>query len=150
MLDTAAEMFENMSEMMRKLKKLSYEKNMKVFREKYGHYIDEMLAACDGSEEKEAAAKEASSAFTASVQKTYAKCGKLIKKERIEGRTQADLNFFMIYYVFPAILLSESESKDLLADTLCKQWNAAFGQGIGYTTYDKIHDNFREKIFGII
>ena len=58
--------------------------------------------------------------------------------------------YFMIYYVFPAVLLVERDSKDLIASSIQEAWAAKFkDSNIGYTSYDKIYGGFREKIFGI-
>ena len=63
---------------------------------------------------------------------------------------QADINFFMIYYVFPAILKTGHEDSRLVADSICAEWKGRFKNSeIGYTDYDTLHDSFREKIFGI-
>ena len=61
-----------------------------------------------------------------------------------------DLNFFMIYYVFPAILMTQYDDAKLMADTLCETWGNSFkGAKIGYTDYETLHESFKEKIFGI-
>ena len=68
----------------------------------------------------------------------------------MNGRTQADLNFFMIYYVFPAILLVENENVTLIADAIRDEWRKAFKNSqISYTDYESLLGSFREKIFGI-
>lgn len=144
MLDQVETIFDNMLVMMKKLKKDSYEKNMKTFRETYGHFFDEMVQYADASEDKEAAAREAAIVFTEAVNRKYAVKGK------IRPRTQADLNFFMIYYVFPAILLTASENSDLIAKSIRDEWKMKFkDSNINYTDYDRIYGGFREKIFGI-
>ena len=72
------------------------------------------------------------------------------KNGKIKGSLQADLNFFMIYYVFPAILMTQSDHAKLMADTLCETWGKSFKGGkIGYTDYETLHKSFKEKIFGI-
>ena len=59
-------------------------------------------------------------------------------------------NFFMIYYVFPAILLSDDECAPCLCDGIRDSWNARFANtNINYTTYNKLYSSFRNKIFGI-
>ena len=61
-----------------------------------------------------------------------------------------DLNFFMIYYVFPAILMTQSDNAKMMADTLCETWGKSFKDSkIAYTDYDSLYSSFREKIFGI-
>ena len=72
------------------------------------------------------------------------------KKGVVEARTQVDLNFFMIYYVFPTILGMESEDSKMIAEGVRKVWKKSFKEGdIQYTDYDTLYGAFREKIFGI-
>lgn len=95
-------------------------------------------------ENPEAAAKEISKTIVDAVKSRYEVKGK------IKGTVQTDLNFFMIYYVFPAILKRDHEQAKLLADTLCETWGSSFKDSkIGYTDYDTLYNSFREKIFGI-
>lgn len=144
MLDRVESIFDNMLDMMKKLKKTSYETNMKTFRESYGHYFTEMTQYVEKSEDKEAAAEEIAHIFIDAV------IGKFSVKGKIRSRTQADLNFFMIYYFFPALLLTESETRDLVARSVRDKWASSFKESnINYTDYDKIYGGFREKIFGI-
>ena len=73
-----------------------------------------------------------------------------ISAAMIKGRMQADINLFMIYYVFPAILLTGDEEADRLCTGMKEAWNARFSDtNISYTTYDKLYDSFNEKIFGM-
>lgn len=144
MLEQAASMFDGMQAMIKKLKKASYETNMKEFRRRHGETIREMTDHIDAGEDKDRAAGEAADALIASVRSAFEKNGK------IRGTVQVDLNFFMIYYVFPAILLTEHEEAKRLADVLCAKWGSAFKNSkIGYTDYTSLHKSFREKIFGI-
>lgn len=145
MLDQIETIFDGMQGMMKKLKKSSYEKNMKEFRERNGHYFLEMSDYMEQAEEKEPAARELAVCFVDQVKDHFEVKGK------IKGRTQADLNFFMIYYTFPAILLMESTEAELLAAAICSEWGERFQNSkIGYADYDKIHGAFRDKIFGIL
>ena len=144
MLDQVAIIFENMDEMLRKLKRDSYESNMKKFREAYGHFFTEMTETMDEADDKDEAAREIADTFVEAVKERFAKKGK------IRGRKQADLNFFMIYYVFPALLLTESEYAGQIADVLCAEWGSSFpASKIGYTTYEELYKGFRTKILGI-
>ncbi len=144
MLNQVVTMFEGMTKKVKRLKKTSYEENMKVFREKYGHYIDEMIKYIEENADKKIAAKEASLCFVNQVKEHFSVRGK------VKSVTQLDLNLFMIFYVFPAILLTYHEDAKLLADTLCGTWNEQFKKtNIGYTDYDTLYKSFREKIFGI-
>ena len=131
-------------EMLKKLKKLSYEENMKRFRKEQGHFIDEMISYVKSSSDTEAAAKEIGKVFSDGVFDAFSVNG------RIKGRKQADLNFFMIYYVFPAILLTDEDCSAVICDSLRDEWNARFDDTyINYTTYDRLYSTFRNKIFGI-
>ncbi|GFI16051.1 hypothetical protein IMSAG249_02188 [Lachnospiraceae bacterium] len=144
MLEGVEKIFEEMQPMMKKLKKSSYEKNMFDFREKHSHYFREMADYMDQAQDKEKAAGEMAASFVDKVEKHYTQKGK------IGGRVQADLNFFMIYYTFPAILLTGSEHAKVIADTICREWGARFKDSkIGYTDYYTLYDGFRDKIFGI-
>lgn len=144
MLEGVEKIFENMQAMMKKLKKASYEKNMAEFRERHGHYFSEMMDYMEQAENKEGAAGEIASDFVDRVEKNYAVKGK------INGRVQADLNFFMIYYTFPAILMTGSGYAKMVADAVCGEWGNRFKNSkIGYADYDTIYSGFREKILGI-
>ncbi len=144
MLEQAASMFDGMQTMMKKLKKASYEVHMKEFRRTYGDMIREMTDHTGAGEDKRRAAGDVADAFIDSVRRRFEKNGK------ISGTVQVDLNFFMIYYVFPAILLTEHEDAKIVADVLCEKWGEAFKNSkIGYTDYASLHKSFREKIFGI-
>lgn len=144
MLDNAAILFENKKVMLKKLKKKTYEANMKEFRANYRGIFDEMTALMDSSEDKPARAKEIGEGFTASVWDAFSKNGK------ISGVNQFDLNLFMIYYVFPAILLTYHDDAKLLCDELCASWNSRLKSGqIGYKDYDTLYKSFNEKILGL-
>ena len=143
MLNNVSSMFDNMVPMLKKVKKKNYEQRMKSFRDNYGHFITEMLRYIKGSADVDAGLVKMAFDFVKDVKNKFEVKGK------INGRTQADMNFFMIYYVFPAILLEESEYADKLAETICYRWNSVFKCNIGYTTYEKLYSSFKEKIFGI-
>ena len=128
----------------KKLKKNSYEKNMVQFREVNGHYFSEMMDYMEGEEDKEKAAEEIGKTFVDKVEAAYEKKGK------VSGKVQTDLNFFMIYYTFPAILMTHSEYAKQVADSICGEWGMRFKDSkIGFADYDTIYSGFREKIFGI-
>lgn len=146
MLNNIETLFDNQQEMMKHLKKKSYEKNMKEFLEKNQHYFQEMTEYLDVASDKEKAAEEIGIRLVDAVEERFSKG----KKGKIVSYVQADLNMFMIYYVFPAILKTEHADKKLIADGICNAWRARFKGGqIGYTDYDSIYSSFREKIFGI-
>ncbi|MCI9442598.1 MAG: hypothetical protein HFH15_15520 [Ruminococcus sp.] len=146
MLEGVESMFDNMDSMLKKLKKNSYEANMKTFRHTYGHYFQEMTEFVGQSEEKEQAAEFIGNEFAGKVKEKY----KSAKNGKIKSYVQADLNFMMIYYVFPALLMTEHKSAKAIADGLCTAWGQQFKDGqIQYTDYDTLYNGFREKIFGI-
>ena len=144
MLNQVESIFDDMAAMLKKIKKKTYEPRMKDFRERHGHYFTEMTEYLDSMEDKEQAAQDVADAFVEAV-KAHAEV-----KGKIGGRKQVDMNFFMIYYVFPAILLTEHENAKDIADAICKKWGKTFkDSNIGYTTYEKLNESFRNKIFGI-
>ncbi len=144
MLDHVEAIFDDMTIMMKKLKKPTYKKNMDEFCKNHGHFFCEMVEYVEKEDNHEEASKKIAEIFTDRVYKCFSKKGK------IKGCTQADLNFFMIYYVFPAILMKKSEYVDLVAEGICKEWGTKFkDSSIRYADYDKIYNSFRGKIFGI-
>ena len=143
MLEKIETIFDHMGPMLKKLKKKQYEENMKAFRQEYNHYFFEMTDYMK-TEKKEVMANEIASAFVKAVKEKFEVKGKIKEYQQI------DLNFFMIYYVFPAILMTQHEDAVLIADTLCKVWGDSFKESrIQYADYDTIHNSFKEKIFGI-
>jgi len=144
MLEQAVTMFDDLTPKVKRVKKKAYEENMKTFRRTYGHYLDEMTQYVEGKEDKKSAAKEVSLCLINQIKERFSVRGK------IKSVVQMDLNMFMIYYVFPAILLTYHDDAKLLADTLCETWNTEFKkENIGYTDYDTLYKSFKEKIFGI-
>ena len=144
MLDGVEKIFDQMKPMMKKLKKASYEHNMEGFRRENGHYFREMVDYVEEAGQKEEAAKEIAVLFTEKVGEKFG------GKKKISGILQADLNFFMIYYVFPSILLTGSDYAKTTADAVCAEWGNRFKDSkINYADYDTIYKGFREKVFGI-
>ena len=145
MLQGIETIFEDRDKMMAHLKKKKYEEYTKCFIQKHGHYFEEMTAYVGSAENKGNAADEIGECLVSAVKQTFEN-----KKGKIGARTQSDLNFFMIYYVFPTILGTESEDAKLIADGVCNAWKKNFKDSdIGYTDYDTLYHSFREKIFGI-
>ncbi len=146
MLNQIETIFDDMKPMMKKLKKKNYRENMDGFLNRHGHYFHEMTALTAGAEDKEKTAAEIATVFVDGVERKFISP----KKGRIDGVVQLDLNFFMIYYVFPAILLTEHADARLIADRIRDEWSRRFKDSdIQYTDYDSIYGAFREKIFGI-
>lgn len=144
MLKDAHLMFQDMDAILRGLKKKTYEKNMEIYRDKYGYFFDEMINTVASADDKEAAAGELAGSICEQVLATYNKRGRIPKKLLM------NINFVLIYYIFPAILMTGSEDATLIADTLRDKWNAFFGCTINYTTYDVIYDGFQNRIFGFV
>ena len=144
MLGQVEVLFEDRAAMMRKLKKNSYEDNMKRFRDDHGKIIDEMISAIKESDDSTASAERVGADFADKIHDAYMVNGK------IRGADQADLNLFMIYYVFPAILLTGDTCAPSLCEGLKKAWNNRFkNTNISYTDYETLYDAFRNKIFGL-
>lgn len=119
---------------------------MQQFLGKNQHFFREMTDHMDAAQDKEKAADEIADILAECVEGRFAKG----EKKKISSRTQADVNFFMIYYIFPAILKTEHADCRLIADRICAEWKRRFkDSAIGYTDYDSLHESFREKIFGI-
>ena len=145
MLKGIENIFENRNNMLKHLKKKNFEENTETFKANYGHLFDEMFEYVKDAEDKKAAAEEIAKVFIDAVTKKFAG-----KNGKISGRDQVDLNFFMIYYVFPTILSYESDDNKTIADAICDKWGASFKDSkIQYTDYDSLYGSFRHKIFGI-
>ena len=140
-------MFDNMEAMMDRIKKKVYAERMERFREKNLEILAQMTDFVEQAEEQERdkAAAQVAKALADAVEAGFAKRGK------ISGRTQMDINLFMIYFVFPAILLTQSEYAGLLADAIRDEWRGRFknSEQLSYTTYEEIYGTFQEKIFGM-
>ena len=147
MLEQAGVMFDNMEAMMYRFKKKSYKERMEQFREKNEAILSEMTGFVEQAEEQERdeAAAQAAKALANAVEARFAKRGK------ISGRSQMDINLFMIYFVFPAILLTQSEYAGRLADAIRDEWRVHFKNSaqLSYTTYEEISGTFQEKFLGL-
>ena len=145
MLQGIETVFDNKEKMLGHLKKKSYEKNTAEFLERNGHYFQEMAEYVARAEDKEAADREIGECLVKAVNDHFSN-----KKGKIDSRTQVDLNFFMIYYVFPSVLGLEGDDSNLIAEGICQVWGKSFKESkIKYTDYDSLYQSFREKIFGI-
>ena len=152
MLDLAniAEIFDDYKSKIGRLKKSQYEENMKHFRKKYGHYFDAMLEEVDRAGDKEAVARAIGEQLAEAVFETMSTNSRFFGR-KIKGTVQTDLNIFMIYYVFPAILLTDHMQAVCLCDNIRDSWKANFkGSDIQYADYRTMYDNFQEKLLGIM
>lgn len=145
MLEQAAAMFDDMEGMLNRIKKKVYRERMEFFRSKNAQIFSEMVGFAEQAEKRDEAAGQVAKAFADAVEARFARRGK------ISARSQMDINLFMIYFVFPAILLTGSECAVPLADAIRDEWRGRFrdsGQ-LGYATYEEISNTFREKFLGI-
>jgi len=142
MLDNVQVMFDDRKAIVGKLKKATYEANMPIYREKYGDFFNEMTQFVAGSEDVNGAADELATCFCDKVFDAFNKRGK------VSSGMVFDLNFVMIYYIFPALLLTEDENATVIADAITGKWNEKFGCTIQYGTYDLILSGFKTKLFG--
>ena len=144
MLENIVTIFDDMSIMLKHLKKKRYEENMERFRGLHGHYFSEMATLMEEAADKEQTAQEiAVTVLDAAKQK-------LTRFGRIPGYAEVNLTFFMIYYIFPAILLTESPYSTAIADALQEEFKVRFkNSNISYADYQTIYDGFNEKILGI-
>ncbi len=145
MLEQAGSMFDNMEAMMYRIKKKVYKERMAAFQEKNGALLKEMTGFVEQAQDRPAAAKQVAEGLADAVEARFAKRG------RINGRSQTDINMFMIYYVFPAILMTQSECAVSLADAIRDEWRVRFRDSaqLNYTTFEEISSTFQEKILGL-
>lgn len=145
MLEQAGMMFDNMEAMLYRIKKKVYQERMEQFREKNQETLAEMTDLVEQAADREATAAQVAETFAGVVEQRFAKRGK------ISGRSQMDINLMMIYYVFPAILLTQSECAVLLADAIRDEWRRRFRDSaqLQYAGFDELCSNFQEKFLGI-
>ena len=145
MLEQAGMMFDNMELMLYRIKKKVYKERMEQFREKNQETLTEMTGLVEQAADREEAAAQVAKVLADVVEHRFAKRGK------ISGSSQMDINLMMIYYVFPAILLTQSECAVLLADAIRDEWRRRFRDSaqLQYTTFEELCSNFQEKFLGI-
>lgn len=114
--------------------KSSYESNTNRFKEDRYPEFSDLVKADDVAAE--------SQKFCEDVFLAFKKFGK------VRAADLMNLNYFMIYYVFPTILCEEQEGK-VICDTLRDTWNSYFKSNINYTDYNTLYEGFQTKIFGI-
>ncbi len=138
-------MFDDMEAMMYRIKKKVYKERMEVFQRKNIDTIKEMTGYVEKAEDKKEAAAEVAVALAEAVANRFGKKGK------ISGRSQMDINLYMIYYVFPSILMTKSECAEILADAIRDEWRGRFRDSaqMNYTTFEELCGTFQEKFLGI-
>lgn len=145
MFEQAGTMFDDMEAMMNRVKKKVYMERMEIFQQKNADILKEMTDFVEGATDRKAAADQVAVVLADAAENRFSKKGK------ISGTKQMDINLYMIYYVFPSILLTGSECAEMLADAIRDEWRGRFrdsGQ-LGYTTYEELCGSFQEKILGI-
>lgn len=139
------DMFEDRHIYLKKLKQVTYESYTEEFANKYGVQIDDMLKSVTESEDSATSAKEVAGDFAKKTFYRYAKKGK------IGGSLMMDLNFMMVYYLFPylikqrGVLTGDYQS---FAEVLKDRWNEVMGCNISYAPYEELYAGFKKKLFG--
>lgn len=127
--------FESMESFSKISTKKEYEDRMNLFlSERYGE-LKELIEAEDTA--------AASKIFCDGVHEGFKRFGKV----RIGDLMY--LNYFLIYYIFPAILKNEGERATEICDTLKDTWNKRFKCTINYTDYASLRKGFQSRILGI-
>jgi len=129
------EIFKDYEYMLKKFRRKDYIENMKAFRTKWDGLISSTIEA--GNFEA------VSENFVQNVISIYTKWGRISKIRKM------DLGLFMVYFVFPAILLSEKSGAEELCNTLLATWNEKMNSNIEYMKYDDIVAGFNDKMFGM-
>ena len=79
---------------------------------------------------------------------------KIFVLNRLGKLKKQDLSLFMIYFIFPAMLLTgkdnncDERAKEA-CDRLLTAWNDTLGVNINYVDYNNILAGFNDKMFGI-
>ena len=140
--DRLLNVFEERYKYLKKLKQVTYEANTAEFATEYGPVIDEAIEVISGSEDSAKECAEFSVQLAQGVFDAYSKKGK------ITPTLLMDLNFIMIYYVFPYLLKKQGKAADELAPILKDKWNEILGCNISYTTYEDLYAGFKKRLFG--
>ena len=126
--------FEDVAFLSKVHNKKAYEANTNRFKEERYQELSDLVNAEDVGAEAQKFCEDVFIAFK--------------KFGKVRGADQMNLNYFMIYYVFPTILCEEQEGKTI-CDTLKATWNSYFKCNIDYTDYNTLYEGFQTKIFGI-
>lgn len=139
------EMFDKVYPMTDGVKRKAYEKWMADFRERHKETLRGMTESVERAQNREDEAAKIAAMMADAVEKQFSKRGKL------SSRKQIDINCFMIYYMFPAILLTQSECAVMLADAVRDEWRVRYknSRQLDYAEYDTILGSFNEKLLGM-
>ena len=144
-IDRLLGLFEDRDVYLKRLNKKTYESNMQEFRSMYGPEIDGVLQFVSGSEDIKSAAESVAEDFSRKAFDKYQKRGK------IGGTLMMDINFMMVYYVFPYLIGQKGEDTQaaaVTAEVLKDKWNEILGCNISYASYEDLYAGFRKKLFG--
>ena len=125
-------------------KRKTYEAYFETFCKEQGRLLSDMIDLMTAREDKEAAADEIAMCMVDAVREKYSKWGRVSVKRR------TDLGFYLIYYVFPALLLKEEPEGKILADHIRDTWNREMKEKISYADYETIRASFQDKLLGLI
>ena len=125
-------------------KRKTYEAYFEAFCKEHGKLLSEMNDLMSEREDKETAADEIAMCMVDAVNEKFRKWGRVSVKRR------TDLGFYLIYYVFPALLLTEQPESKLLADHIRDTWNREMKEKISYADYETIRASFQDKLLGLI
>ena len=115
--------------------KKEYENRMNTFLSERYVYLKDLVGAAD--------VLAASEEFCDGVHEEFKKFGK------VRLGNLMNLNYFLIYYIFPAILKNEGERATAICDALKNVWNSRFKCNINYTDYDSLMAGFQNRILGV-
>ncbi len=137
-----AELFDEREGYLRKLKKESYEINTQRFDTDYGPALRALLESAGASGDTAGSYVSEALDFSRKIYDKYEKKGK------INSILLMDLNFMMVYYVFPYLLKNKDKGGEEFAAVLKDKWNETMGSNISYTTYEDLYSGFKKKLFG--
>ena len=131
-------LFEDAGKLSKVNNKKAYEANIEMFKSNRYELLNDLVDADDSQLQSQA--KQLCEDVTAA----FKKFGK------VRGGDLMNLNYFMIFYVFPAIQQNEEKEKSIrICDILRDTWNQHFKSNISYADYDTLLEGFQTKIFGV-
>ena len=132
-------MYAEANTMLKGIHKSSYAANMERFRQVYAGQLHGLLAAAEQDGPQTAAEQ-----LVESLKSGFSVRGK------IPACVQADLNAFTVYYVLPALALTEDPLRFGLIDAICGLWPKAFRRStIHFASYETILNSFQRSFLGI-
>ena len=130
--------FEDAGQLSKVNNKKAYEANIEMFKSNRYELLNDLVDADDSQLQSQA------KQLCEDVTSAFKKFGK------VRGGDLMNLNYFMIFYVFPAIQQNEEKEKSIrICDILRDTWNQHFKSNISYADYDTLLEGFQTKIFGV-